>query len=346
LRILFRFDSGKVIGQGHLYRCLELGNFFKKKGHDCFYLTNNFDVKLKKYFSINKNNIFLTKNKFFLKNKRVTNHFLRWENIFQIEDAKLAKYLILKNNINIVFRDHYGLDYIWDKELSASCRLIVIDDLKKNKNYCDIYINYHYKFFKKKDFNLLLKKNCLTLLGERYFISKNINFPKDKNKFTNQIFVYMGGADKHDYTSYVFKCLNNKLLKHYKKIFLLNKMNAKHNNIQKMAKANKYCKILYSPIKDIEKYYINSSLSITAAGVSMYNQILCRGNSLIIPQSNSQKLISNILAKKKLFHILNNINRLDAKKILFAIKNPLNLKNSFLDFYGKSRILKKIQNII
>lgn len=344
MRILFRFDSSEVIGHGHLYRCFELGNFFKRKGHDCFYLTNNFDITLQNYFSINTNNIFLIDKKFFLKNNNSINHFQRWNDSLQIQDAKLAKYFILKNNINIVFRDHYGLDYIWDKELSANCRLIVIDDLKKNKNYCDVYINYHYKFFKKKDSNLLLKKNCLTLLGEKYFISKSINF--FKKKITKQIFIYMGGADKNNYASHIFNCLNNVILKNYKKIFLFNKKNKIHNKLQKKAKKIKGYKILLSPIKNIENYYINSSLCITAAGVSMYKQILCKANSLIIPQTYNQKLVVKLLTKKKLFHILNNINSLNLKKILFAINNPrFNLKNKFLDDNGKSRILEKIEQI-
>ena len=138
--ILFRFDSSNVIGEGHLYRCCELGNFFQKKGHNCLYLTNNFNIKLIKYFSIKKKNIFYINNNLSCKNNNSKNHFLRWKNTLQIEDAKLAKYVILKNNVNIVFRDHYGLDHIWDKQLCENSRLVVIDDLKKNKNYSDIYI--------------------------------------------------------------------------------------------------------------------------------------------------------------------------------------------------------------
>lgn len=344
--ILFRFDSSNVIGEGHLYRCCELGNFFQKKGHNCLYLTNNFNIKLIKYFSIKKKNIFYINNNLSCKNNNSKNHFLRWKNTLQIEDAKLAKYVILKNNVNIVFRDHYGLDHIWDKQLCENSRLVVIDDLKKNKNYSDIYINYHYKFFKKKDYNLLLKKNCLPLIGEKYFISKNINFLKKNNKFINQIFIYMGAADKNNFTNHIFNCLNNELLKNYKKIFLLNKKNSQHNKLFQKAKVIKGYKILFSPIKNIENYYINSSLSITAAGVSMYKQILCKANSLIIPQTYNQKLISNLLAKKKFFHILNNINNLNVERILFAINNPLlNLKNTFLDCNGKNRILENMKKI-
>lgn len=345
MRILFRFDSSEIIGQGHLYRCCELGNFFEKKGHNCFYLTNNFDFKLINYFSINKNNLFLIKNNFYFKNNNSKNHFFRWKNAMQIEDAKFAKHLIVKNNVNIVFRDHYGLDHIWDKKVSENCRLVVIDDLKK-KNYCDVYINYHYKFFKKKDYNLLLKKDCLPLLGKKYFVSKNINFLKCNNKLINQIFIYMGAADKNNFTKHIFNCLNNKILKNYKKVFLLNKKNKQHNKLYQKAKLMKGYKILFSPIKNIEKYYINSSLSITAAGASMYKQILCKANSLIIPQTYNQRVIANLLLKKKLFHILNKINTLNPKRILFAINNPLlNFKSDFLDCNGKSRILENIKKI-
>lgn len=329
-----------------MYRCCELGNFFEKKGYNCFYLTNNFDIKLIKSFLIKKNNIFLTNNNFSIKNKNLKNHFLRWKNTLQIEDAQLAKYLILKNNINIVFRDHYGLDHIWDRQLSKNCKLVVIDDLKRNKNYCDIYINYHYKFFKKKNYNLLLKKNCLPLLGVKYFLSKNIFFFKSRSKFKKQIFTYMGAADKNNLTNRIFNCLKNKLFKKYKKIFLLNEKSKQHNKLYLKAKVIKGFKILLSPIKDIEKYYINSSLSITAAGVSMYKQILCKSNGLIIPQTYSQKLIANLLEKKKLFHVLNNINFLNSKRILFAINNRLpNSKSNFLDCNGKSRILEKIKKL-
>ena len=181
--------------------------------------------------------------------------------------------------------------------------------------------------------NVKEKNECMKIYNICKLARENENIINTNNKNRAEI-----------YSVRIFNCLKNKLLKKYKKVFLLNKINKQHNKLYLKAKAIKGFKILLSPIKDMEKYYINSSLSITAAGVSMYKQILCKGNSLIIPQTYNQKLIANLLAKEKLFHVLNNIKFLSPKRILYAINNTLpNSKSNFLDWNGKSRILEKIK---
>ena len=102
MEILFRVDSSKEIGFGHLHRCLNLANHLKKNASITF-ISRNFK---------NSNLALIKKNKFKLiilkKKLRVAN---------QKKDA-----LETINNINkkydLLIVDHYALGYKWEKFLS------------------------------------------------------------------------------------------------------------------------------------------------------------------------------------------------------------------------------------
>ena len=81
-----------------------------------------------------------------------------------------------------------GLIIYGKKKLCKQQKIFVIDDLKKNIHYCDLYLNYHHNFFRKKDERLLIKKNVkimkglnLTLLGNQLSKIKKILIKKEIN---------------------------------------------------------------------------------------------------------------------------------------------------------------------
>ena len=74
--------------------------------------------------------------------------------------------------------------------------LVVIDDYRNTKHFCNLYINYNFKNFKNNVLKFLLNNKCKTLIGPKYTIVRKLRLKKFKFK-RRSIFIYMGGSDKN-----------------------------------------------------------------------------------------------------------------------------------------------------
>ena len=122
MNILFKCDQSNYIGLGHLHRSTALAEIFKKNNHKCFFLG------LKP--GLNKKN--------------------KISEYDQKRDLEYTIKFIKKKKIKLIIKDLYCLEYDWEKNISKDYFLAVIDDFKSFNHYCDIYINYHFNWFKKK----------------------------------------------------------------------------------------------------------------------------------------------------------------------------------------------------
>ena len=125
--IFFKINYNNNLGLGNLMRCIRLAKEFPNK-KKFFVIENILSKKIYKY---------LPKNTEVIINKK--------KKLNLIEDAK--KFLTIPElcNGSVVIIDDARLNIIWQKIIINNVKkLIVIDDLAINKNYCDIYINYKF----------------------------------------------------------------------------------------------------------------------------------------------------------------------------------------------------------
>lgn len=314
MNVLFKCDKSKNIGLGHFYRCAALAEIFKKNGHKCYFLGLKLGIKKKNVLNIKD----------------------------QEKDIKFTNHFIKKKNIKVVVKDIYSLNFKWEKKIANNAFLVVIDDYNSEEHYCNLYINYHYNWFKKANNNLLTKKNCKKMIGPEFSILRDLKIIKKIKTKNSTIFVYMGGADKKMFMFKIMKLLQNKKLDKYKKIFLLNENHIKSNMLAKLEKKFINTKILKNKIKNFHQYLFSSDLVISSAGLTMYEQIALNSNSLIISQNNLQNKIANLLAKKKVINFTQNIENLNYKIInKLLIKRKINKKN-LINKNGKYLVYKSI----
>ena len=313
MNILFKCDKSDFIGLGHYIRCSTLAETFKKKKIKYFFLGLKPGIK-------KKNTISKTDQK---------------------KDLEYTRKFIKKKNIKIVIKDIYCLDKYWEEKIAEKTFLTVIDDFNNKDHYCDIYINYHYNFFKKKHFRYLKKKNCKKLIGSNYTIIKSLNFKKKINFKEKTIFIYMGGADKKMLMLKISKLfLNNKFNK-FKKIFLLNDNHKKNKDLIKNLSKIKNKKIIKNKIKNLNQYFVSSDLCITPAGNTMIEQIALKSNNLILTQNYNQISIANSLYKKGYINLITDISKLNFNYIRRLIGKKI-IKQKLVNPLGKNLIAKEI----
>ena len=321
----FRVDSSKIIGSGHLFRCIKIANYLIKKGHIVHFLVSSISDTFSKNIPKKAKLIRIKSNFGKIEKQIIKNHFKNWNFKMIFSEINFLKKKI-KVKYDWIIIDHYSLPCAYHKKIyQITDKLIVIDDLSK-KNYCDIYINNQINnndALKKK---IILKKNTKKLLGLNFIVS-NYNYRyKLKKKLNKNIFISMGSIDK-----------NNFLLKTIKKILFIFPKRTKfflylpttlknYASVFKFIIKFKNINIIKKPIS-LEKLYPRVDLVISAINTTLLEQLKYGYKPFAICQNKNQRNFMRKLLNKNLINFVN-----FEKKYNNKFKNLiLNEKNYFLE---------------
>ena len=301
--LIFKVASSKLIGSGHIFRCLKIAERVKIK--KIYFFTNdfkgnfNFQIKRFKIFILNNN-----ENNF-------NNNLDINETISYLKSIEEEKIFVL---------DNYFHNLNFQKKISKYVdKLIIIDDYLK-KNFCDLYINENF-YSKKINTNLFLKKNCKKYIGPDYSFIVGKKRKKIKQKKIN-LFLFFGGFDTNELS---FKIL--KYLKEDKKIYfrlILNDLKLKKKIKQLNIKNLKIYK------QDINFYNIlrYCNFAIISGGSTVWDILYNNIPLIAIPTAKNQ--IRNLRE-------LNNKNKIF---LLYKIKNKKNFNNFFYKSLLNKKISK------
>jgi len=313
MKIGFRTDSSKVIGAGHLSRCLKLANDLKYKTKDITFITKNLEGNFNKLINKKKFKLVLIKN-----NKSTS-------------DLNETKKVCKKLKINFLIIDNYTIGINWEKKIRSSVeKLIVIDDFTKKKHYCDLIFN-----------NLKNKnsKKTKNFTGLEYVIIPNNIYKKNaivKKNSNIMVGTFFGTNDSKNCSEKFLSVFSKKEFKKFKFITVLGNNNSKKNEIQRTYNKCKNINIEKQFI-DMKNFLNKIDVLITSGGVTSYEALCSNIECINVPINYYQKANSSFQKKKKISNILN-FNEILSKKGLKALMNFLkNVKNK--NSYDESRLL-------
>lgn len=336
--VVFRLDCGKIIGSGHLMRCLALARLLKKINYQCFFVAYDFtkeiiEKEINKEFKIFYLNSIKYKKSPDEFEKLIFNHK---KNLYSSKEKDEFLNIILKKirNVKIIIVDHYGLSYKWEKFIKNKFKnkLVVIDDFFNRKHFCDLLIDPTGQYIENK-FDQI--NNLLS--GTKYAVI-NKNFYKQKVKKKEFIFVSFGSMDKPGMTLKTVNELLNIKFK-FKIVVAISKFSKNYSTLLEYQRAGKI--IICNEIVDIN-YYLNRSVcAIGAAGTSSFERIYLEIPSLVfktaLNQNNVLKTLSN----------LNSVQIGNGKNIKKSLLKFLNSYNKFkidniVDRFGAERIIPNL----
>ena len=128
MNLAFRVDSSNLIGSGHVRRCLKLAEELKYKCNKIIFITKNFKDNFNNLIKKKKFKLVLIKNNISKKN--------------MVYDLNSTKKICKKHAIDVLIKDHYHLNSVWEKKIKKNInKLVVVDDFTKKKHHCDIIFN-------------------------------------------------------------------------------------------------------------------------------------------------------------------------------------------------------------
>ncbi|MCF2600466.1 UDP-2,4-diacetamido-2,4,6-trideoxy-beta-L-altropyranose hydrolase [Anaerovibrio lipolyticus] len=216
--IVFRADASRLIGSGHVMRCLTLAQRLRKEQNAkvIFIMRklsgNLIDVARKQGFTV----LVLPQAD---EDYKLEDYGL-WLTVPMEVDAqqtiKVLQHYLQEHDCDVADRlivDSYALDEQWERMLRPYCKeIMVIDDLANRRHECDILLDQN--FYSNKDVRYagLVPEHCKMLLGpehallrEEFYESKKHLRKRDGN--IKNILVFYGGSDLTNETEKAIKAL-------------------------------------------------------------------------------------------------------------------------------------------
>ena len=213
MKVLFRVDSSRVIGSGHLMRCLALANGIRN-------ILNGDIIFVCKELNGNLNEIVIERGyKLIRLNKNSEGYVHRKyskddDNMAQKKDAYETIKKIGNSRYDWIITDNYFLDDNWKHYLKDNTKYFFdIDDLFKKTKYSNLILNQAPKLVSESRYQGLIQKKSKLILGPKYALIDNNYIVYRKNSTSHngkikKILISYGGSDETDETVKAIKAIN------------------------------------------------------------------------------------------------------------------------------------------
>lgn len=316
-RILFRCDSSRTIGLGHVKRCLVLAKRLKElnKNLKILFTTLNLDGNI---------NLEILKSGF---------------SIYSLKNNSLEEldYFVKGLEIDFLIIDSYDIDCIFEEQLKVknpSLKILSFDDMIK-PHCADIVVNHGIQA-KEKEYKKILSKDTKLFCGSEYTLLRDEFWETKKTKVVrNSVAIMLGGNDILNLTSKIVDLLleiNNK----YKITVITTSVNP---NIDKL---NPKLEILID-ISNIAEVLSYKELIICSSSGALFEVMALKKKFINIEVAQNQKVVGKFLERKKIKTTIKakDLTKEVLKTKIEYVKRSNSYKKLALKF-AKNRLAKRI----
>jgi len=315
MHVVFRTDSSKRIGTGHVMRCRVLARVLKRRGAAVSFLC--------------------------LKQKGDINHLLREEfdvqeldtvvdldlpernqdpltvdnSDLEIRDAMETKRLLGKfadSNELIIVLDHYGLGKIWEQEVRRgrleSAKLMVIEDLLDREHDADLLLDQNcIDPEKEPTYSKRVPAGCQLMLGPRYsLLSREYQELRERSytrSAVDSVLVFFGGSDSFGLTAATVSALTDDDLVDLHLDIVLGPNSGSDVEIRELAAKRGNVQV-HKNLPSLASLMAKSDLSIGAGGSTTWERFCLGLPSVTTILAENQSHFSKQLAKRGLVYLI------------------------------------------
>lgn len=321
--VVFRTDSSRSIGYGHVMRCLTLAMALKQQGCQCYFicrdLLNNHSALVEQHGFV----LVLLPRDTYLSPENDTSeprHCSLLETSWQHDISQCVSHFnVIKPDIIVV--DHYALDEKWETQAKAYCKkLMVIDDLADRMHRCDILLDYNLSV-KSNAYKTWVPQKCQLLLGGKYVLLRDefkqwqyLSIQRRISKRLETILVTFGGIDSDNNSEKVLQVIKDTPLLALKRIDVVVSANAPHlSSLQSAAQAMQIETHIHTNVNNMAELMAVADLAIGSGGGCTYERLFMKLPSLLMPIADNQVTPLLSMSQLGLFELFLNFNELSIK---------------------------------
>ncbi|MFT5211951.1 MAG: UDP-2,4-diacetamido-2,4,6-trideoxy-beta-L-altropyranose hydrolase [Flavobacterium sp.] len=304
--VVFRVDSSRQIGSGHLMRCLALARVLKKAGAKCSFVSRALDGNLNGFVSsegftlieLPKSQVPIPK-----PGKSEPVHSNWREAGWEIDALETLK-AVSNQKVDWLIVDHYGLWESWHIVMrGCDAKIMVIDDLADRKHDCDLLLDQNLG----SDFELyrdLIPLECRSFFGPDYALLRpefsdyrESSLKRRHEGKIDHILLNFGGGDPSDYIGKTLGALLNVDIPHHVTISII------YGGLATMTSGHQYLiscmpvKVkIYGAVTNMAEILSSCDLVIGAAGGSAWERCCLGVPSLVFPVALNQVNIAKSLS--------------------------------------------------
>jgi UDP-2,4-diacetamido-2,4,6-trideoxy-beta-L-altropyranose hydrolase len=319
MNVLIRCDSSNIIGTGHVMRMLNYCEYYPK--YKFTFVCRNFNMNISQKINEKNHNLILLDYNI----EPELNNYRTWIGKKYEDEILDIINIVNKTKFDIIFIDHYGIDYLLEKEVKKYCdKVMIISDIFDFNHYCDVFINYNCNDLQKVKKINLNDKTEYKIGVENIILNKKFidSTKKTKyNKILKNIVINMGGADPQNFILKIIKIINEYIIiNNINVIIIIGKSNNHVKIIKEFINDNKNYSILIDINYDeMIKLYLNCDLVIGCLSVTANERLI-----LNIPQI-CLKIVDNQLIQQ-----LDEFNIITIDNLLDKILNYNNIIDNYL----------------
>lgn len=353
MRVLFRTDSGKHIGQGHLHRCRNLARIFLDYGWEVHWVHRaHFGSGEVGLLSVVSHELFPGVENF----EGDPADYSQWLGVSEEKDLYQTLEVIKKVGLIDVFvSDHYSLGHRYHKEIPARVKL-VFDDFGSRFYYCDFLLNQNPNAAEGL-YEGKVESGTQFLLGPEFapldyqFAELRQDSYRERTVIA-KIGVFLGGSDPMNETLKIIKAALASLDNSISFDVLLSEKHPTFSEVVSLVKSQPNFSIT-SFHSNISEFWSRCDVVIGAVGVSSWERSCLGVPSLIVVGAENQKAVAEYLHKNNLSHLVGSGDALgmdDWRQILLSIVTDIDRinelgQNSFAltDGNGAKRVYKTLE---
>ncbi len=326
MKIAFRVDSGKMIGTGHVMRCLTLADLLSEKGAEITFLSRPHERHIGSVIE-KRGYRFLPLSS---ANAELGVTESSWLGVTQQEDAAECAKILKDSPVDLLIVDHYAIDASWESALRPYAKKIfVIDDLANRQHDCDILLDQNFYTDKDTRYQGLVSEKTKIFTGPEYallrpefletpFIAANRNEP------IKNILVFFGGADVYNFTGKTIDILAELVKEnphHIAVTVIAGAANSFMNSVQEQCKNFGF---QYNQnVNDIGGLFRAADLAIGAGGVTTWERARSGLPAIVIAIADNQKEICRDAETIGLVRYAGDYDQFDKKKFVNVIEDCL-----------------------
>lgn len=304
MNVDFRVDSSRLIGTGHVMRCLTLAEALRKEDAVCRFICRNHPGNLINEIKRRGFDVLELKFDGDWTNLGISNsEHASWLGADWQTDAEQTKACAGVNIADWLIVDHYAIDSRWEFALAMHYRkIMVIDDLADRPHFCDLLLDQTFGR-DPTDYRPLVPEYSKLLCGSSFAILRpefSAIRPYSLNRrirpSMKELLITLGGVDKDNLTCSVMQVLGSCPIPRECKITVvmgetapwLDKVRAQAQDM------NWHTRVLCG-VKNMAELMANSDLAIGAAGSTSWERCCLGLPTIMLTLANNQIKIAHSL---------------------------------------------------
>lgn len=355
LKILFRVDSGRQIGSGHVMRCLTLANAMRERGMTVVFAIREHPGHLaKRVENAGHMTVLLAPPR----NQFSRDDYSSWVGVSQETDAGDTRVVLESVKADWLVVDHYGLDKTWESQLRPLVkRIMAVDDLANRHHDCDVLLDQNDLGDQgRQRYEHWVPRSCRLLLGPQYALLQ----PEygrlraalaPRTGPVRRVLIFFGGSDSTNQTAKALDALSSPELTHLAIDVVIGVNHPAPAEIERKVAARNGAR-LYRELSTLADLIASADLAIGAGGATGWERICLGLPTVVVTTADNQVAVTSALQANKLVWWAGHHDKVTATELKNAVTSLLHDGSvpdyairclKVCDGAGASRVIESMQ---